>query len=75
MEPTYFPNDRVLTFNWIKPKAGDVIVFWDGSRNFIKRVDFIKNSLVRVYGDNKKMSSKFKPINKSQIVGVVILKY
>lgn len=27
MEPQFSEGDRVLTFNWIKPKKGDVVVF------------------------------------------------
>lgn len=75
MEPTYFPGERVLTFNWKKPNAGDVVVFSEGSKNYLKRIEAIDKEQVRVSGDNKQKSKKFKPIGLSQIVGVVILKY
>ena len=42
MEPAFYDGDHVLTFNWIRPKAGDAIVFRKNGKNLIKRVEKIK---------------------------------
>jgi SOS-response transcriptional repressor LexA len=78
MLPAYIPGDHVLTFNWVRIKVGDVIVFKIQDRHsvsFLKRVDKIIGEEIYLSGDNKKESSQVKPIKKSQIIGKVILKY
>lgn len=75
MEPTFFEGERVLTFNWLKPKAGDVIVFNVGDKNLIKRVVKIKDDRFFFAGDNRKFSSRTDPIRSDQVIGKVILKY
>jgi len=75
MEPSYREGERVLTFNWGKPRLGDVIVFKQKDKFYIKRVELITAGKITVSGDNKKLSSKFKPIDLRQVVGRVVLKY
>lgn len=75
MEPGYLSGDHVLTFNWRKVVAGDVVVFKLKGVNFIKRINKIKGDWVYVFGDNKVKSSKVGPIKKDQIIGRVIWKY
>ena len=75
MEPAYLPGDRVVTFNWVNPRLGDVIVFKSGKEHFIKRITKFKNGEIKVNGDNKSVSGKFRPIKLSQVTGKVILKY
>ena len=58
MEPAFYDGDHVLTFNWVKPHKGDVVVFNDEGRNLIKRVKKIKDGKFFVRGDNRKYSSK-----------------
>lgn len=75
MEPAYKPGDRVVTFNWVNPNMGDVIVFKLGKAHFIKRITKFENGQIKVGGDNKSVSSKFNPIKMNQMIGKVILKY
>ena len=75
MEPAYRSGDRLVTFNWSSISDGDVIVFKLGSTLFVKRVSKISGNLYFVGGDNKKLSTKFKPIKHNQIIGKVIFKY
>lgn len=75
MLPSYKPGDHVLTFKWLVPKAGDVIVFKYKGGFYLKRIKQIKGKLIEVAGDNRVLSSKMKTIKKSQVIGKVILKY
>lgn len=75
MEPAFCDGDHVLTFNWIKPQAGDVIAFKSNGKNLIKRVEKIKDGEIFVKGDNRRFSSKVGPIKATQIIGKIILKY
>ena len=75
MEPAFSDGDHVLTLNWTKPKAGDAVVFRKNEKNLIKRVEKIKDGKIFVKGDNRRFSSEMGPIESSQIIGKVILKY
>ena len=75
MLSAFKPGERVLTFNWLDVRIGDVVVFEKGGKKYLKRVLDIKDEHVYVAGDNKKESSSFAPFNKSRIVGKVIFKY
>ena len=76
MEPVLRPRDRVLTFNWVRRiMIGDVIVFKRGNKNYLKRVQKIRENLVYVSGDNRLQSAKMGPVDPEQIIGKVILKY
>lgn len=74
MLPAFKPGDRVLTFNWAKPKVGDVIIFFGGGRYYLKRIRGFDSGLIAVVGDNPK-SSNMGPIKRNQIIGRVILKF
>ena len=75
MEPFLREGDHVLTFNWVLPKRGNVIVFRSGDMYLVKRVDRIREADIFISGDNKKLSKKLGPIGKGKIVGKVVLKY
>lgn len=75
MEPSFREGNHVLTFNWVRPKVGDVIVFRVSNSFVVKRVRRMSGQNIFVEGDNKKMSSKLGPIKIGQIVGKVIFKY
>jgi len=74
MEPSLRQGDHVLTFNWVKVKKGDVIVFKYKKTFFVKRI--IKaNNKITVEGDNKSLSSKMELFNSNQIIGKVVARY
>jgi len=75
MEPLYHEGERVVTLNWSSVQTRDVIVFKIKDRFYIKRITRISGNKIIVSGDNKKLSSKFAPIDFRQVVGRVILKY
>jgi len=75
MMPAFKSGDHILTFNWISANVGDVVVFREKFKDFLKRIDKIENRQAFVSGDNKKESAKFGPISQKEIVGKVILKY
>lgn len=75
MEPAFFDGDHVLTFNWIKPKIGDVVVFKSENILKIKRIQKILGTRILVHGDNRKSSTEEKPIKPGDLIGKVILKY
>ena len=58
MLPTFKPDDQVLTFNWTRPKVGDLVVFKKEGMNMIKRITKVEKELVYLEGDNIKESSK-----------------
>lgn len=71
-----------MTFNLVKPRPGDVVVFrfFINDQNdkvifYVKRVKRISSENVFVEGDYKEISANLGPIKMSQIVGKVILKY
>src|SRR3990167_1535152 len=67
MVPAFKPGDHVLTFNWGKYRKNDLIVFKLEGRSYLKRIDRIDKNRFYISGDNKKASTKFTPIAKSQI--------
>lgn len=75
MFPAYEPGEHVLTWNWGQARKGEVVVFRQGNKYFIKRIDKFVDNYVYVSGDNKRKSTKMKPVKKAQIIGKVILKY
>jgi len=75
MIPAFKPGDHVLTFNWILANVGDVVVFKEKNKSFLKRINKIEGGKIFISGDNKKESSKFSPISQKEIIGKVILRY
>jgi len=75
MLPAYSPGEHVLTFNWGRIGKGDVVVFRESSRFFVKRVKSVRSGLFLVGGDNKSESAKAGYVSKEGIVGKVVLKY
>ena len=75
MEPAFCDGDRVITFNYGNIKTGSVVVFNYKNSIFVKRIDRVIGDKVFVLGDNKKLSTKIKPISKEQIIGRVVLRY
>lgn len=75
MLPSYKSGDRVLTLNWFLPKKGDVVVFKSGKILKIKRVINMSADLIFIAGDNKKLSSQEKPVERQNVIGKVIVKY
>lgn len=78
MMPYLNPGDKVIASNlsyfFIKPKRGDVVVFRYNNKILIKRIVKVSNDTYDVYGDNKSDSLKIRPIRKSHILGKVLFK-
>lgn len=75
MLPTLKEGQEILTFNWSKPKIGDVVVIKHENKEMIKRIEKMAKDKFFVLGDNEKESTDsrhFGPIDKSQILGKVI---
>ncbi len=75
MLPSFAPSDHLLTFNWVRPKVGDVVVLKIGNKNYLKRVKKILGDQIFTAGDNQKESARMVPIDIKQVIGKVILKY
>jgi phage repressor protein C with HTH and peptisase S24 domain len=75
MIPAFNPRERVITYNWSTFKPGSVIVFNNGTKVLVKRIDKIDGNKVYVSGDNKKLSAKVGPISFEDIIGRVFIKY
>lgn len=72
MLPTLQEGQEVLTFNWSKPKVGDIVVE-KGKK--IKRVQRITGNKVYLVGDNLAESTDsrhFGPVDQSQVIGKVL---
>lgn len=81
MTPSLNESEEVITISYFftKPKIGDIVVFRDIVPPFVfcKRITKIFNDKIWVEGDNKKISidsRKFGYIEKSNIIGKVIIK-
>lgn len=79
MLPTLKAGDVVLTFNWyylfLKPKVGDLIVFYHQGKEFIKRIQKCSDRYIFVLGDNQAQSTdsrSFGAIDRSAIIGKVV---
>ncbi|HMS22308.1 MAG TPA: signal peptidase I [Candidatus Levybacteria bacterium] len=78
MEPTIKNGDSVLAVGMFSIKKGDVIVFQNDSKYFVKRVAAIIGDKVKVLGDNPEDSfdsRNFGEIEKDVIIGKVIKKF
>lgn len=81
MQPTFSQNDQLLvsgiSYWFLKPKIGDIIVFNMSKKFHIKRIIDVKNNTFFVAGDNPKDSldsRQFGWIERSAILGKVIKK-
>lgn len=81
MSPNFAENDNVivssLPFIFLKPKIGDIVVFNNYGKLFIKRIKKIKEEKYFLVGDNSKDSHdsrKFGFVERQQIKGKVIIK-
>lgn len=76
MEQTFYSGDTVLVsslpFLFLSPKVGDIVVFKNKRKIFIKRIVKTNKDKYFVEGDNKKDSLQFGWISKEEIVGKVI---
>lgn len=75
MWPTLAPNDIVVASPLVKLRSGAVVIAQVGQREFIKRVESIDDSGVRLLGDNYYHSCdsrQFGTISKQHIKGVVL---
>ena len=77
MIPYLKPNEQVLVssipYVFSKPKIGDVVLFKNDRKTFIKRVVKISNDKIKVEGDNKSDSLNVLPIMRRDIIAKVIL--
>jgi len=81
MIPSYYEKDRVIvssiSYLFMKPKKGDVVIFERNKKNYIKRIKYVKGNEFFLAGDNEKDSldsRKFGLINRDQIKGKIIFK-
>ena len=75
MLPAFRPGDHVLTFNLLKPKTGDVIVYHKDAGYYIKRVFKISSGRIFAEGDNKISGKRVPSFGFRDVVGVVLWKY
>lgn len=77
MLPVLKPGQIVLVWCWFfKPKVGDIVVIKHNNKEIIKRIQKINVREYFIEGDNKQSSTdsrSFGPIDKSKIIGKVIL--
>ncbi|MBI2019475.1 S26 family signal peptidase [Candidatus Daviesbacteria bacterium] len=80
MLPVFKPGQEVLTFNWAhffsRPKIGDIVVIKVKGKEIVKRIQKLCKDGYFVQGDNAPESTDsrdFGPIDKSKIVGKVIV--
>ena len=77
MEPFLRDGSRVVVLHYFfsKPKAGDVVVFRSGGREFVKRIVAAREEMFAVKGDNDRDSLKMPPVGRKSILGKVIFSY
>ncbi len=75
MEPAFYDNDRVITFNFGNIKTGSVVVFKLGELKLIKRVRKLESDSLLAISDNKKFAKKEFRVEKKDIIGRVVLRY
>lgn len=75
MEPAFRNGERVLLHSFLyRVKKGDVVVFRDGSRNYLKRVIRTLGEKLVVRGDNEGHTKTY-TIARSQVKGKFLMKY
>ena len=79
MQPTINPGQLViissLPYLFSNPKVKDIIAFKSDQKLILKRIIKIKEDTYLVEGDNKQDSKSYGWINKSNLIGKVILVY
>jgi nickel-type superoxide dismutase maturation protease len=82
MQPALRPGDRLLVGQWLRVRAGDIVLVrdpQDRSSFGVKRVSSVQaNGDVVVLGDNPNVSRDsrhFGPVARRSIVGKVIYRY
>jgi signal peptidase I len=82
MRPVLQPGDRLVVFQWPRPKPGDLVVLREPDAHLtfaVKRVARLEpNGDVIVHGDNLNVSRdsrEFGPVPRELIVGRVIFRY
>jgi signal peptidase I len=82
MRPTLQPGDRLVVFQWAKPRLGDIVVFREPDRLLtfgVKRVaSRAPNGQVVVHADNPNVSRdsrEYGPVRDELIVGRVVFRY
>ncbi len=75
MEPNFSEGDRLLLNSFFySVKVGDVVVFSDGTRDYLKRVIKSNGGNYVVEGDNNGHSGQF-TITREQVKGKFLMKY
>ena len=84
MEPKYFDGDKLfvskILYRFLKPHRGGIVVVHDPrtGRLIVKRIESVEDNKYFVMGDNSARSTdsrEFGVVEKSAIVGKVILRY
>lgn len=77
MSPALKAGQNVLIWSWFyEAKVEDIVVIEKNNKDMIKRIKKIENGKYFIEGDNKQKSTdsrKFGPIDRSEIIGKVIL--
>ena len=77
MLPSYTPRSFIIGIKAKKIKIGDVVIANLNSRNVLKRITRIKDSMIYIEGDNPDYSTDSRqhgPIYRADIIGKVIFK-
>ncbi|MBI2663949.1 S24/S26 family peptidase [Candidatus Woesearchaeota archaeon] len=74
MEPNFFSGDNLIAASlFFRLKKGDVVIFGDGSKEYLKRVKGINGKKIEVAGDNE-THSRIYSIERSQIKAKFLMK-
>jgi signal peptidase I len=77
MAPAIKDGSEVLVssipFLFLKPKVGDIVAFWHLNKILIKRIKSIKSSRYLIEGDNISDSLNIGWVDKSVMLGKVLL--
>lgn len=66
------PGDEVLVLRWVKVHKRQIVVAKIGRHFIIKRVQGVRNGIVRLGADNPQVDPKEWLVPRGDIVGVVI---
>ena len=75
MEPIFSHDDKILVKSFLfNLKIGDVVVFREGNKDYLKRITAASKNSFTLSGDNKNHSSTH-TINRRQVKGKFLMKY